>query len=117
MLARSALSEILDNEALTRHLGDAEARVLVEWLVDQAESAAERVPAEKVAAEVRQLCRRGRALARFVQLWAVTEDRGAAIQLAGCEQFDWPLPDGPVEPSLLMSRIVRWESRNRGRGG
>ena len=41
MLAKRLLSHILDNEALTRGLGDPEARLLVEWLVEQAERLAQ----------------------------------------------------------------------------
>src|SRR5438132_8189550 len=37
MQANPLLHHILDDDALTRCLGDAEARVLVEWLVEQAE--------------------------------------------------------------------------------
>ena len=63
------LSRILDDEALIRGLGDAEARVLVEWLVEQAERLEETRSPSVADAEVRRLCRRGRAVARFVTLW------------------------------------------------
>ena len=63
------LSRILDDEALIRGLGDAEARVLVEWLVEQAERLEETRSPERADDEVRRLCRRGRAVARFVMLW------------------------------------------------
>jgi hypothetical protein len=113
MLARSLLNLILDDEALTRHLGDAEARVLVEWLVDQAERAGETLSPEAVLPEIHQLRRRGRALARFVRLWCLDDLPGAAAQLAAAERLEWPLPDGPVEPCLLMQHIVDWESHFR----
>src|SRR5690349_2346644 len=60
MLAKPLLSDILTDEGLTRGLGDPEARVLVEWLVDQAEGLADQ-PGE-TAARIRGLCRRGRAI-------------------------------------------------------
>ena len=113
MLARYVLNHILDDESLTRHLGDAEARVLVEWLVDQAERLGETLPAESAQREVQRLCRRGRALARFVRLWCLDDLPGAAIQLAAAEQFAWPFPDGPVDPWRLMQHIVDWESHFR----
>jgi hypothetical protein len=113
MLARSVLNHILDDEALTRHLGDAEARVLVEWLVEQAERLGETAPPETVGEEVRRLVRRGRALARFVRLWCFDDLPGAAAQLAAAERFDWPLPDGPIDPCRLMQHIVDWESHFR----
>ena len=67
------LSQVLDDEALTRGLGDAEARVLVEWLVDEAERL-EQTCAD-AGAEVRRLRRRARALSRFVLLWCVRRHR------------------------------------------
>jgi hypothetical protein len=111
MLARSLLSGILDDEALTRNLGDAEARVLVEWLAEQAERL-EDLPPEEADRAVRRLCRRGRAIARFVSLWCQERGRGAATQLAAAERFPWPLPDGPRAPDELMHAIVRWEVRH-----
>jgi hypothetical protein len=115
MLARSVLTPILDDEALTRHLGDAEARVLVEWLADQAEELGERLPAEQVEVEVARLVRRGRTMARFVRLWCLESSPGAAAQLAASERLDWPLPGGPVEAWLLMNRLTAWENQSNGR--
>lgn len=102
------VSRILDDEALTRGLGDAEARVLVEWLVEQAEEL-EAGPSD-ADAEVRRLCRRARALSRFVWLWCGRRDRGAAVQLAAVERFGWPLPDdAEADACDLMQSIVLWE--------
>ena len=111
MLARSQLEPILDDEALTRHLGDAEARVLVEWLVDQAEQVALYLSVEQTRAAVARLCRRGRTMARFVRLWCLEQLPGAAAQLAAAERTDWPLPAGPVEPYRLMQHLVACENR------
>jgi hypothetical protein len=111
MLARPVWSQILHDEALTRHLGDPEARVLVEWLVEQAEQIDG--PEGAQAETVRLLCRRGRAISRFVRLWCYDCARGAAIQLAGSERFGWPLPDRAVDPCDLMHAILAWESEHR----
>ena len=111
MLANPLLHHILGDDILTRRLGDAEARVLVEWLVEQAEDLAESLPAAAAEAEVRRLCRRGRAIARFVTLWCGERGRGAAGQLAVTERFAWPLPDAWVDPCELMQTIVSWENR------
>jgi hypothetical protein len=113
MVERSVLKPILDDEALTRHLGDAEARVLVEWLVEEIEQFGLAHPPDVVDAEVKRLCRRGRGLARFVRLWSHEDAYGAATQLAASERFYWPLPDGPIDPWLLMQRLVTWESSAR----
>jgi hypothetical protein len=122
MQANPLLHHILDDDALTRGLGDEEARVLVEWLVERAEylnaarSAALDGEQEAEAAcgaldnEVRRLCRRGRAIARFVALWGQPGSRGAATQLAAVERFHWPLPPGDVDPCELMQDIVEWEN-------
>jgi hypothetical protein len=111
MLARSELAPILDDEGLTRHLGDAEARVLVEWLADQAEQLAGNLPMEHVRTAVIGLCRRARTMARFVRLWCLDGLPGAAAQLAAAERLDWPLPGEPVEPWRLMAHLVAWENR------
>jgi hypothetical protein len=106
---------VLADEALTRGLGDAEARVLIEWLVDKAEQL---VRAGPVAGEqaARRLCRRGRSLGRFVTLWGRRRTRGAALQLAAAERFAFPLPDGPIEPCLLMEHILAWEDQQPAQG-
>ncbi len=113
MLARAVLNPILDDEGLTRNLGDAEARVLIEWLVEEAEALHPRLDYEEALAEVQRLRKLGRALSRFVFLWALSGDRAGAMQLAASERFDWPLPDGPMEPWLLMHQIVWHEARKR----
>jgi hypothetical protein len=110
MLSKPLLSPILHNEALTRGLGDMEARVLVEWLVEQAERAAARARGEPEAqAEVARLCRKARSIGRFVYLWGQRGGRGAAHQLAAAERFHWPLPTSPIDPCDLMHDILSWE--------
>ncbi len=105
------LSQILDDEALTRGLGDPEARVLIEWLVEEAERLEE--TRADAGPEVRRLRRRARALSRFVLLWCLRRDRGAAVQLAAVERFAWPLPDdADADPCDLMQQIVGWEGEN-----
>jgi hypothetical protein len=103
---------ILTDEALTRGLGDAEARVLIEWLVEQAEQLA-RSGSPAATAEVHRLCRRGRGIARFVNLWC-GGDRAGACQLAASERFVWPLPATTVDACELMQHIVAREERHRG---
>jgi hypothetical protein len=113
MLARSVVSPILVNDALTRGLGDAEARVLVEWLIEQAECLAGSLDGDAAARVVAGLCRRGRAIARFVVLWCHHEAHAAALQLAGAERFAWPLPTGTADPCELMQTILDWEEQQR----
>jgi hypothetical protein len=117
MQGNPLLNHILADDALTRGLGDAEARVLVEWLVEEAELLADTAPPEQAAGQVRQLCRRGRAIARFVGLWCLERSRGAAGQLAAAERFVWPLPEARVDACELMQRIVAWETDLRAAGG
>jgi hypothetical protein len=109
MVANPLLHHILSDERLTRGLGDAEARVLVEWLVEQTEDLMRLVNEQEAATEVNWLCRRGRALAQFVRLWCQERARGAAGQLAAAERFAWPLPQGSADPCELMQTIVSWE--------
>ena len=110
MRSNPLLRHVLDDEALTRGLGDPEARVLVEWLVEEAERVAEKVPPDSAGARVRSLCRHGRAVACFVRLWSIERAWGPALQLAATERFSWPLPDAPLDPCELMQEIVYWES-------
>ena len=109
MVANPLLNLILSDERLTRGLGDAEARVLVEWLVEQAEDLMKQANEKDAAAAVNWLCRRGRALACFVRLWCLERARGAAGQLAAAERFAWPLPPAGADPCDLMQTIVSWE--------
>ncbi len=110
MTWKSVLVPILADEQITRGLGDAEARVLVEWFVDQTEMDEQ---ADSVAPEfhanVDRLVRRSRAIARFVELWCYRQLPGAATQLAASEGFTWPLPIPEIDPYELMTFIVAWE--------
>jgi hypothetical protein len=105
---QALLRPILRDDALTRHLGDAEARILVEWLVERAEGLAEDLDAEL---KVRALCRKARAIGLFVGLWCHHGQPGAAGQLANAERFDWPLPEPGVDPDILMEQILDFETR------
>jgi hypothetical protein len=110
-LVKPLLTHIFGDDAVTRGLADPEARMLVEWLVDHAERLAN-VAANEAAghAEVRRLCRRARAIGRFVTLWCHQRERGAAVQLVAAERFTWPLPEGAVDPCELMQSILHAEA-------
>ncbi|MCE9533932.1 MAG: hypothetical protein K8T89_22830 [Planctomycetes bacterium] len=112
MQSRPLLNYIFNDEALTRGLGDPEARVLVEWLADWAELLAEEADSDEEAwAGMRKICRRARGLGRFVHLWGHDRSQGAAVQLAASERFTWPLPACDEDPADLMVRILAWEDR------
>jgi hypothetical protein len=112
MRAKPLLDHILDNDGLTRGLGDPEARILVEWLVERAEELAESATCESRArGEVEGLCRKARAIGRFVTLWTQPRERGGATQLAAAERFTWPLPTTADDPCELMQFILQWEAR------
>ena len=85
------LRHVLRDEGLTRGLGDIEARMLIEWVTDWTELLADAARTEDDAWScVRRLCRRARAIGRFVRLWTNPDSRGAAGQLAAAERFSWP---------------------------
>jgi hypothetical protein len=112
MQATPLLRHILREEAITRGLGDEEARILVEWLVEWAELLAEEAESDQDAWEgVRILCRRARGISRFVFLWSQVSSQGAATQLAASERFTFPLPVMDEDPAELMLRILNWEDR------
>lgn len=107
---RALLNPILHDEGLTRGLGDPEARILVDWLVDRAELLYHRHScAERTRTELNRVCRRARAIARFVCLWQQAGTRGSACQLAATERFSWPLPESAVDPGDLMHSILAHE--------
>lgn len=107
---------IARDESLTRGLGDVEARMLVEWVVDWAELLSDAARTEDDASRlVQRLTRRGKAISRFVQLWCLPKQRSAATQLAATERFTWPLPSSTrIVASDLMEHILNWESQHRG---
>ena len=110
------LRHVLRDEALTRGLGDIEARMLVEWVTDWTELLADAARTDEDAWScVRRLCRRGRAIGRFVQLWSEPHSRAAATQLAAAERFSWPLPAAEVDPADLMHHILTWENQHPGK--
>ena len=111
MCLKPLLRPILNDDGLTRGLGDAEARALVEWLVARAEERHASAGLDAVPAEVARLCRRARAIARFVWLWCYQDAFGAACQLAATERFTWPLPTEATDPYDLMTEILFWEQQ------
>jgi hypothetical protein len=114
MLTRRLLNRIVRDESLVRGLADPEARVLIEWLVDRAEEAGQAADDERTASAVQTLCRRARAISRFVHLWCHQRAWGPAAQLAAVERFCWPLPSGKIDPCLLMQDILCWEDESEG---
>jgi hypothetical protein len=108
------IRRVLRDDSLTRGLGDEEARMLVEWVVDWAELLAEAARSEAdAAALVQRLRRRGQAIGRFVYLWSDPRSRGSAAQLAAVERFAWPLPTAPrMDPPDLMHHILTWENQH-----
>jgi hypothetical protein len=110
MLDRAFLRPILDDDALTRGLGDEEARLMVEWLVERAENLAASSLTDQVRRDrLAHLCRRAKSVGRFVRLWCYEEEPGAALQLAGSEAIDGPLPHGPENAIDLMARLLHGE--------
>lgn len=104
MTSRAHLNPILNDDRLTRGLDDPEARLLIEWLVEQIESGL-----SDDGNEAARLCRRARAIARFVSLWCHERSPAAALQLAATERFDWPLPTEAMDACDLMYDILTWE--------
>jgi hypothetical protein len=111
MRTRPLLNLVLHDEALTRGLGDAEARILLERLAGWAEHIISDAGSETAATvRIERLRRRGRAIRSFVELWCHKLDRAAAGQLAATEQFRWPLPNEiDADPWELMHCILDWE--------
>jgi hypothetical protein len=106
------IRRVLSDEALTRGLGDIEARMIVDWLVGWAEYLMDLHPNMQVAEEqLDKWCMKARAIGRFIRLWEEDSTRPAAMQLAGVERFPWPLPDGSLPVADVLEQILAWESR------
>lgn len=108
------INRILDDEVLTSGLQDPEARLLIEWLVEQVEHIVQQSAGETRAEDrIKVLCRRIRGIRRFLWLWCYAGDPGAAAQLVATERFAWPLP-GPQEddPCDILQRILCWEQNH-----
>jgi hypothetical protein len=105
------ISRIMDDEGITDGLADPEARLLIEWLVEQAEGIAANSVEENAAwKEIEALCRRARSIRQFVALWCHREDHAAATQLAGAEKLDWTLPSPDCnDPFEVLQQILVWE--------
>jgi hypothetical protein len=112
MQSRALLNLILDDEALTRGLEDAEARLLVEWLADWCDRLTSSCTTDSEAlVRLERLRKRGRAIRQFINLWCHRRAQGAAAQLAATEQFRWPLPDPDADPWELMHFILDSEDQ------
>ncbi|WP_020471034.1 hypothetical protein [Zavarzinella formosa] len=111
MLSTQMVRHVLRDEAVTRGLGDIEARMIVEWLAEKAEQLAESKPETEAWDELLRACRRARIISRFVQLWGVAASRGSAVQLVTAERMNWPLPVGDMDPGLLTEQILAWFDR------
>jgi hypothetical protein len=110
MSTHPLLRPVLDDEALTRGLLDPEARLLVEWLAEYGERLLERgLEGDEGVRLMAERQRRGRAVARFVELWCYRGSRKGALQLAAAERADWPLPAGPADPCELMQEVLDTE--------
>ena len=108
------IRSMVRDDSLTRGLGDIEARMLVDWLVDWAELLGDGARSDPDARTlVARLCRRGKAISRFVQLWVEPRTRGSAMQLAAVERFTWPLPERGVDSADLMHDILAWENAHQ----
>lgn len=114
MDAERFVNRILDDEGLTSGLNDPEARLLVEWLVEQVERIAGAATDEAAAwNQVGALCQHARAIRRFVELWCITHDHGAAAQLAAAQRFAWPLPVSDETDAFdVLQAILNWETKN-----
>ncbi len=110
MAPHALYSPILDDELLTRGLGDAEARMMVEWLIERSDACQVRLVSEACEREVHRLCHRARAMSRFVYLWCHQQLHGAACQLAATERFPWPLPATDEDPCDVMNLILEYET-------
>jgi len=109
MQVMSLLEPLLASEKITRGLGDAEARILVDWLAERAEELVCSVEEEQAVVAMAKLYRKARSIVQFVRLWCKDKEYGAAQQFAALEKFTWPWPTAKIAPWKLMAKILEWE--------
>lgn len=111
MVAENCIHQVMRDDRITHGLADPEARVLVEWLVNKAET----IPDTELESQDKiyawELCyRRAKVLRQCVSLWCYRGRPEAAIQLAASEGMADYLPDGSVEePVDVMLSLMRQE--------
>jgi hypothetical protein len=106
MLVDACIDQVLADARLTLGLEDPEARLLVEWLVDQAEKLPSTGLNDAEQDLAWSLCyRRAKVLRQFVRLWCYRGRPEAAIQLAASEGLADHLPDSSVEeaPDVMLT--------------
>jgi hypothetical protein len=107
MQTRQLINRTLGDEGLTRGLGDAEAKIMVEWLVEWFDLLTEAgLRLEALTPVWQRLCRRCRVFARLVALWCHQANWAGALQLAACERLEFaPLPS-LADPCELMQQLL-----------
>ena len=111
--SRQLLADDSLTDSLKRRLGDVEARLLVDWVVERIEQLSDgNISASLCETAISRLMRKARTIGRFVHLWGEA-DHHVALQLAAVERARWPFPRSPREPVALLRQILRWEDRHR----
>lgn len=111
MCSTALVNYVLRDEGITRGLDDIEARMIVEWLTDRAENLGVTHDEPNAWPELKRHIHRARVVARFVQLWAKPNSRGAAMQLITAERLNWPLPSGDIDAGALTEEIIAYLDR------
>jgi hypothetical protein len=111
MVADVCIDQVMHDDRLTHGLADPEARVLVEWLVNLAESIPTTGLMESDQQVAWNICyRRAKVLRQFVSLWCYRGRPDAAIQLAASEGLSEYLPDSSVEEAVdVMLTMIKQE--------
>jgi hypothetical protein len=113
MGAEPLYRRLINDESITRGLGDMEARMLVEWLVDWADLLEATIPDESDAQkQVSALRRKAKAIGKFVSLWSDSVSKASAVQLAACERLRFPLPPEDYSGDEVMAGILKWEDEH-----
>lgn len=107
MVADACIDQVMHDDRLTSGLADPEARLLVEWLVDHAETIPQTGLGECDQQLAWTICyRRAKVLRQFVSLWCYRGRPEAAIQLAASEGMSEYLPDSSVEEAVDVMLVL-----------
>ncbi len=101
------------DDHLIRGLGDAESRMLVEWLVDWAEMLADTISDEElVEKRFYKVRSRAQLICCYLRLCQETDAHASLTQFTATQKLPWPLPTLKIDTIELLDRILDWESRH-----
>lgn len=114
MDATPFIDRILDDEGITGGLKDAEAKVLVDWLIASLKQRIRAVSDESKAEEIsRTLRRRARRIAKITELLCEQHDTHSASEIWKESGSKHSLDELELrDPTGVVKRLIQWETEH-----